>query len=452
MIYNLDLEQRIIGGIIIAGGTMAQSEAFEFLQAEDFYANDHKRIYSCFMAIRASGKTVDADNVTIEVDDDLFAYTMEQWKNTSGATDLGGWCKELRQYRQIRETQERVNQINEVMFSSGSVPEKLQQIESMFSADLGFHYGADGAKHIRDCSNNYLDELEKRWSSPESVVFSTGVHDLDEIMNGGYEVGLHAIAARPKMGKTELMVKMINHFSKRGPVFVGSLEMEDKQMVHRMISQLGRLDKSSIYSNFKDSQNRESDEAALNNAFYQLSQTDIYIDDRYDLSVSKIWRESRKIQKKHGQLSGIFVDYLTLLESDQKFERRDLAVGHMTRSLKAMSKEFGCPVIMLLQLNRGLESRQDKRPMPSDSRDSGSIEQDVDSWIGLYRDSVYNEDSHWKQITEVILRLNRHGGTGTAYQLLTGHGFIDVDQEQVARLVHAEQSKPQNYSKNTSDF
>lgn len=452
--HNIDLEQRVIGAILIMDGTVTASEIVSGTSSDVFYANTHKEIWESLKRILDSRGTLTRDDICIDLPDHLFAYVMEQYKNTSSASGVQRYVDELINYQKLRETRERIAEIQEVMYSNASVAEKLQGIESMFSADLGFHYGADGAKHIRDCIGNYLDDIEKRWTNPDSVVFSTGVVGLDEIMGGGYEIGLHAIAARPKMGKTELMVKMINSFSQRGPVFVGSLEMADYQMVHRMISQCSRLDKSEIYSNFANSQNYEADQAMFDMAVHNLSTRDVYIDDRFDLSINKIWRECRKIVKKHGSISGVFVDYLTLMKSETRFERRDLEIGHMTRNLKAMSKEFGCPVIILLQLNRSLESRPDKRPIPSDSRDSGSIEQDVDSWIGLYRDSVYNESSSWKNITEVILRLNRHGGNGTAYQLLTGHGFMDVDQDTIARLVHEEESKsaPKNSRSGTGHF
>lgn len=454
MIYNIDLEQKIIGAIMVADGSAVVHEALDFLQTEDFFAMQHKEVIGTFYALKAQNKPLNRDNMMLEVPSEHYAYVAEQWRMTSSSLSLIDWCHDLRKYRQLRETQERIQEINEVLFSSFSVPEKLEQIEGMFSADLGFHYGADGAKHAGDCVAKYLDELERRWTNPESVVFSTGIAGLDEILGGGYEAGLHAIAARPKVGKTELMVKMVNHFSGRGAVYVGSLEMSDMQMMHRLVSQHTSLDKTAIYKNFPESMDFELDQDMLFTGIANIGKKDIYIDDRYDLSVNKIWRECRKLQKKHGSLSGVFVDYLTLMKSETKFERRDLEVGHMTISLKAMSKEFNCPVVMLLQLNRGLESRQDKRPMPSDSRDSGAIEQDVDSFIGLYRDSVYNESSHWKMITEIILRLNRHGGTGTAYQLLTGSGFKDVSVEEVARLVHQEETsnKGRNPYSETSNF
>jgi replicative DNA helicase len=229
--------------------------------------------------------------------------------------------------------------------------------------------------------------------------------------------------------------------------------MPDFQVIERLVSSYGRINKTELKNNFPEmNDDAKMTQYALHAAACEsVGKSNIYIDDRHSNSVSKIRREVRKIVKKHGSIGGIFVDYLTLMEADGKHDRNDLAVASMTRALKGMSKEFMWPVIMLLQLNRANTTRVDKRPLSSDSRDSGAIEQDVDSWIGLYRDSVYNTDSPWKNITEIIVRLNRHGEIGTCYQQITSYGFVDVNEHDVARLVHMEESAPAKKVK-TNDF
>jgi replicative DNA helicase len=444
MIYNLQAEQNVIGAILYLDGFGdAVESALDSLDVADFYSQQHKKIFSAMKDLKSRDVSPSFEAVIgHRFCEDDYLYIAEVHKNTYSGINLNKYAEGVKKVSTLRMTQERVNSINEIICSSGDIDEKLSEIEQLFSVDIGFTNVEVGAKHIFDCMPTYIEKLADRWENPESVIFSTGIPDLDNVLGGGFEIGLHAIAARPKMGKTELMGKMINHFAvdRKKPVYVGSLEMPDFQVIERLVSSYGKIDKQEIKNNFENAHDEDLARGAFQRSCYEVGNADIYIDDRHSNSVKKIRRECLKIQKKHGEIGGIFVDYLTLLETDGKYDRHDLAVAGMTRALKGMSKEFKCPVIMLLQLNRGLESRQDKRPMPSDSRDSGAIEQDVDSWTALYRDSVYNEDSHWKMITEIIVRLNRHGGSGTAYQLLTGSGFKDVNENEVANLIHMEEA------------
>lgn len=448
MIYNEQLEQSILGSIFhLNGYGDAVDECIATLRPSDFYFASHKKAFSIMCALLNKDVKPSLEAVSghheYDNDDDGFRYITGIAHNTSSGMNLRSWTSGLKKISELREVQERVNQINEIISESSDIDEKLLEIEKLFSAEIGFTANAGGAKHISDCMSSYLDRLQTRWENPESVVFSTGIPDFDKILGGGFEVGLHAIGANPKMGKTELMGKIVNHFAvdKGLPVYVGSLEMPDFQVIERLVSSYGRIDKSQLKNDFPDmnDDSRFTQHALHAAACQSVGNSNIYIDDRHTNTTLKIRRECRKIVKKHGSIGGIFVDYLTLLDADGKHDRNDLAVASMTRALKGMSKEFMCPVIMLLQLNRGNTARQDKRPLASDSRDSGSIEQDVDSWTGLYKDSVYNADSPWKNITEIIVRLNRHGETGTCYQQLTGHGFVDVNEHDVARLVHMEE-------------
>lgn len=458
MIFDEQLEQNVLGSIMhLKGYGEAVELAMDTLSPSDFYSVNHKQIFKAMKDLFS--KDIKPDVMAVMnhrlMNDEshlIYAYAGEVCKGTTSGLNLRPWIKSLKGISELRRTQDVVNSINEIISSADDIEDKLKEIEQIFSADTGFTSNEVGAKHISDCMPAYIDKLEQRWENPDKVIFTTGIPDLDDVFGGGFEIGLHAVAARPKMGKTELMGKMINHFAvDRGlPVYVGSLEMPDFQIIERLVSSYGRIDKTLIKNNFEGAHDHQLATGAFFESCSRVGNSDIYIDDRHSNTVTKIRRECRKIQKKHGSIGGIFVDYLTLLDSDGKFDRHDLAVGAMTRALKGMSKEFMCPVIMLLQLNRGLESRQDKRPVPSDSRDSGSIEQDVDSWTALYRDSVYNESSPWKNITEIIVRFNRHGSSGVAYQALTGSGFGNVSLEEVARLVHMEESsKPAN---NTSNF
>lgn len=459
MIYNEQLEQNILGAILCLNGFGdAVQSALDLLKVEDFYSVNHKAIYMAMLDCNSKGICPDANAVAwhdiVKRESVNPMYVMELWKNTVSGINLTKHAESLIKISELRATQDKVNAINEIISSSGDIDEKLIEIEQIFSLEVGFTDNSIGARHISDCMPAYIERLEKRWNNPDSVVFSTGIQDLDKILGGGFEVGLYAIGANPKMGKTELMGKMINHFGvdRKLPVYVGSLEMPDFQVIERLVSSYGKIDKTSLKNNFKGENDFEILHSIHQKACGDVGFSDIYIDDRHENTVKKIRRECLKIKKKHGIVGGIFIDYLTLLNSDTKHDRNDLAVAAMTRALKGMSKEFMCPVVMLLQLNRGNTSRTDKRPLASDSRESGAIEQDVDGWIGLYRDSAFDENSKWKNITEIIVRLNRHGGTGTCYQVFTGHGFEDADEHTVANLLHLEESKRPENSISTKDF
>lgn len=448
MIHNQQLEQNVIGAILCLNGYGESVQSvLDLLRVEDFYGVNHKAIYLAMLDSNQKGICPDANTVAwhhiVESEGVNPMYVMELWKNTVSGINILKHAESLKKISELRITQDKMNAINEIISSSGDIDEKLKEIDQIFSLEVGFTDNNVGARHISECMPIYIDRLEKRWENPDSVVFSTGIVDLDKILGGGFEIGLYAIGANPKMGKTELMGKIINHFGvdKKLPVYVGSLEMPDFQVIERLVSSYGKLDKTALKNNFKG----DNDFAVLHSmhqrACGEVGFSDIYIDDRHENTVKKIRRECLRIKKKHGRIGGIFVDYLTLLNSDTKHDRNDLAVAAMTRALKGMSKEFLCPVVMLLQLNRGNTNRTDKRPLASDSRESGAIEQDVDGWIGLYRDSAFDENSKWKNITEIIVRLNRHGETGTCYQVLTGHGFEDADEHTVAKLLHDEETK-----------
>lgn len=460
MIFNHQTEQNIIGSILHLNGYGEHAaNAIDSLTSNDFYSANHKKVFSAMVELHARDIRPNLmsllEHHSVFDDDDTYRYIADVAHRTTSALNLSHHVISLKKLSELRETQNRINEVNSIIASSDDIDSKLADIEKLFSYEFGSTTNEVGAKHISDCIGNYVDYLQKRWESPEDVIFTTGIPDLDEVFGGGLEVGLHAIAARPKMGKTELMTKMINHFAidKQLPIYVGSLEMPDDQMMHRLSSSLSQVGKDQIKKGFncKDYEENVS-YSVFKKALKDLSETNTYIDTRHNNSVKKIRRECLKIQKKHGRVGGIFVDYLGLLDSDEKHDRHDLAIGSMTRAFKGMSKEFECPVIMLLQLNRGLESRPDKRPMPSDSRDSGSIEQDVDSWTAIYRDSVYNEDSPWQMITEIIVRLNRHGGTGTCYQVLASDGFKNADQYKVAELIHKEETKAKDKASSVDEF
>jgi replicative DNA helicase len=240
------------------------------------------------------------------------------------------------------------------------------------------------------------------------------------------------------MGKTFLATKMVCHYlmNRDEGVSVFSLEMRSVDIWERMLSEKAKSNSNNFYTIPMDNTSYWD---SIGNSNMELAQTKIAICDTGGITIGFIKSEVRKQQRihKHGL---IVIDYLTLMGSDKEAERNDLKYGEITKQLKLLAKELGCVILLLTQLNRGLESRNDKRPMPSDSRDTGQIEQDCDVWIGLYREKVYNKDVPYNY-TEAIVRLNRNGGDGTAYMTLENGYFEDVNTQEAQQKITAFEDK-----------
>lgn len=322
------------------------------------------------------------------------------------------------------------------------------------------HGQASGLRPASEMIAGWCDELEERAKrKPGEVVgFSTGFMDLDAKLypKGVLPGALVAIGARPKMGKTAFLTKWVNHTTlDQGKVAcVFSLEMTRQSLLERSIVQRdaikddydeGRLVSRSIKGDdFWDPKvlsgrgGHLAEQAHLRamSIAADIGSSKLYVDDTPGVSLRHVISECRRINKKHGGVGLIAVDYLTLMKAE-KADRNDLAYGDITKGLKNLAKELRCPVLLLTQLNRKLEDRSDKRPMPSDSRDTGQIEQDCDLWIGLYRQKAYNETGmpgSTSKLAEIIVRLNREGYTGTIYADFTDGKYAELDQEEGVRL------------------
>lgn len=254
---------------------------------------------------------------------------------------------------------------------------------------------------------------------------------------------LIVIGARPKMGKTATYNKIATHFAlnHRLPSLVFSLEMTDRGIIERMIAQEALISSNLFY-------NGEYDDTKMALAMAkagELAESNLMIDSTPGVSLAHIVAESRKVKRQRGVVGLVAVDYLTLMKGEEA-ERRDISFGAITTGLKNLAKELDCIVVLLTQLNRKLEERADKRPQPSDSKDTGQIEQDCDVWIGLYRDAVYNEQAD-KTLMELIVRLNREGPSGTAYaQMIDGY-IKSIPTNEARSLAEKGQEKDRRYSK-----
>ncbi|MBF40943.1 MAG: replicative DNA helicase [Acidiferrobacteraceae bacterium] len=256
---------------------------------------------------------------------------------------------------------------------------------------------------------NRIEELYESGSNLTGI--STGFSDLDDLTSGLQPADLVVIAGRPSMGKTSLAMNIVENavLANRLPVAVFSMEMPGQQLAMRMLASLGRINAHKVRTGRLDA----DDWPRLTSAVGLLDDAPLFIDDSPALSPLELRARARRLAREHGGLGMIVVDYLQLMQSSEDSENRANEVSAITRSLKFLAKELSVPVVVLSQLNRSLESRPNKRPVMSDLRESGAIEQDADVILFIYRDEVYNPDSQDQGTAEIIVSKQRNGPTGT---------------------------------------
>jgi len=276
-------------------------------------------------------------------------------------------------------------------------------------ADKGTR-GKKGFKSLKDILPEAVDRIDTLHQSDGDITgISTGYNEFDKLTAGLQPGDLVIIAGRPSMGKTTLAVNIAENaaIGSQVPTAIFSMEMPAQQLAFRMISSLGRVDQTHLRTgNFPD-----EDWSRINTAVQLMSEAPIYIDDTPGLSPGEIRARSRRLQREHG-LGLIVVDYLQLMQVPGNKENRATEISEISRGLKSLAKELSCPVIALSQLNRSVEQRTDKRPVMSDLRESGAIEQDADLILFIYREEVYNQDTPRKGIADIAIAKQRNGPIG----------------------------------------
>lgn len=450
--HSLDAEQSVLGGLMLDDGSERCQTVFATLKPDAFYNRTHRVIYEELRNLSRSQKPIDLITVSdsLEAKGDLeavggFAYLAELSKNTPSAANIVNYAAIVRDRAMRRYGIEKANKITELFYANDGMTaeEKYEAAQSLF-AQMTDHAKTGNRRGLRsfgEVMDDWLVDLDKRFSdSGESRGLSSGIPSLDRMLSpkGLVKGSLFVVGARPKMGKTTLYSQMaINCAVREGkPALMFSLEMPDDQILEKIVGQKSGVNPNIFYHNVNDNEPYDGDydgdfDKALKTAV-RLRELDLlHIDDTPGLSLAHIVAESRKIKRQKGGVGMILVDYLTLMTAE-KADRNDLAYGIITKGLKNLAKELGCVVVLLTQLNRSLETRVNKRPLPSDSRDTGQIEQDCDYWVGIHREGAFDENAN-QEDTELILRLNRHGKTGTVYCRQTNGAIYDLDQEAARR-------------------
>jgi replicative DNA helicase len=269
-----------------------------------------------------------------------------------------------------------------------------------------------GPQEVNPLLSRALERIEHLFHSGGDITgMSTGFKDLDKMTSGMQPADLVIVAGRPSMGKTSFAMNLVEHavLNQTKPIVVFSMEMPADQLIVRMLSSVGRIDQTRI----RNGKLEQDDWPKLSAAVTKLKDVPLFIDDTPALTPTELRARARRLAREHGEIGMIMIDYLQLMQVAGRGEGRTAEISEISRNLKAIAKEFNCPMVALSQLNRSLEQRPNKRPQNSDLRESGAIEQDADVIMFIYRDEVYNEDSADKGIAEVIIGKQRNGPIGT---------------------------------------
>ncbi|WP_420497572.1 replicative DNA helicase [Xenorhabdus griffiniae] len=450
--HSFEAEQSVIGALLLDPQSDNAQYVFSMLTPDDFYSRHHGLIYTEMRTMNTQRQPIDI----LTVDDRLrstgksdntggFAYLAEVAKNTPSTANIVAYAKKLKGTAAERYAIEKTNEIQRLLMAPSTLTfaEKMDMAQRLLgeAAENGTTGHKTGLKPLSEIADRWFTELEERFNNPElHVGLKTGLRDLDEMLAPKYIANgsLFVIGARPKMGKTTVLTEIAKNVAGDGlPVLMFSMEMTDKQLFERMVSQKSGINSDAFYGGIED----DYEWALLSQAIGELKNTpNVWIDDTPGMTFAHIQSQCRKIKRQVGKIGFIGVDYLTLMKTE-KADRNDIAYGNITKGLKILAKELDTTVVLLTQLNRNLEERANKRPMPSDSRDTGQIEQDCDYWMGVYRDSVYHEKSD-QTLTELILRLNRHGKAGTTYIEQKGLSLFSIDQVEGERRAKRNEDRP----------
>lgn len=431
--HNLEAEQSVIGAIFLA--PEAFSTASEILIPEDFYRAGHQRIFAAMMKLSDRGEPIDVVTVTSYLNDVKqleeaggVTYLTELAESVPTAANIEYYCRIVEEKAVLRRL---IRTATDIVTSSFEREDEVEDV--LNEAEKGIlevsgKKNSGAFKSIKDVLIEVYDNIEQLHLQNDDVTgIATGFRDLDRITSGFQPNDLIIIAARPSVGKTAFALNVAQNVAvnSNNNVAIFSLEMGAEQLVQRMLCAEGNIDAGRL----RNGQLEAEDWSRLTMAMGSLSNAGIYIDDTPGIRVSEIRSKCRRLKQEHG-LGMILIDYLQLIQgSVGSNENRQQEVSEISRSLKGLARELNVPLIALSQLSRGVEARQDKRPMMSDLRESGSIEQDADIVGFLYRDDYYDKETEKQNIIEIIIAKQRNGPTGTVELAFVKeyNKFVDLD-------------------------
>ncbi|RJK82532.1 replicative DNA helicase [Vibrio cholerae] len=428
--HSLEAEQSVIGGLLLDNERW--DTVSEHVMTQDFYSRPHRLIFDGVKSILEAGKPLDLITLSeyLEQREQLedvggFAYLADLAKNTPSAANINAYAEIVAERALVRNLIGVANEIADAGYDpQGRNAEDLLDLaeSKVFAIAEARTSENEGPKNVDSILERTLERIELLYKTPQDGVtgVNTGFTDLNKKTAGLQGSDLIIVAARPSMGKTTFAMNLCENaaMEQDKPVLIFSLEMPAEQIMMRMLASLSRVDQTKIRTGQLD----DEDWARISSTMgILMEKKNMYIDDSSGLTPTEVRSRARRIAREHGGLSLIMVDYLQLMRVPALTDNRTLEIAEISRSLKALAKELNVPVVALSQLNRSLEQRADKRPVNSDLRESGSIEQDADLIMFIYRDEVYHPDSPLKGTAEIIIGKQRNGPIGSVRLTFQGH-------------------------------
>ncbi len=427
--HSIEAEQSVLGGLLLDNA--AWDRIADLLHESDFYRYDHRLIFGHINKL--IGATRPADVITVfesltnigkaeEIGG--LAYLNALAQNTPSAANIRRYAEIVRERGVLRKLISVSDDIAGQAFSpqGKEVRHLLNEAESKILAIA--EEGARGSQNFHEIQPlltqvvERIDELYRRDNPNDITGVPSGFTDLDRMTSGLQPGDLIIVAGRPSMGKTAFSVNIGEHVAIESglPVAVFSMEMGASQLAMRMVGSVGRLDQHRL----RTGRLTDDDWPRLTYAVQKMNDAQLFIDETPALTSTDLRARARRLKRQCGMLGLIIIDYIQLMASDSNNENRATEISEISRDLKALAKEMNCPVIALSQLNRALEQRPNKRPVMSDLRESGAIEQDADLILFIYRDEVYNPDTPDKGTAEIIIGKQRNGPIGSVRLTFTG--------------------------------
>jgi replicative DNA helicase len=420
--HSIEAEQSVLGGLLLDNG--AADRIADFLSGDHFYSDAHRLLYNAIMQLVADNKPADVVTVaealgSINKLDYVggMNYLAALVENVPTAANIRRYAEIVHERAILRRLAAAGGEIAESAFHplGRSVREILDQAETkVFEIAEHGARGQQGFQDIRPLLTQVVERIEFLYNrdNPSDVTgIATGFTDLDRMTSGLQEGDLIVIAGRPSMGKTSLALNIAEHVSLvlKMPVAIFSMEMGATQLAMRLMGSVGRLDQQKI----RTGRLTNDDWERLSSALGKLNDAPIHIDETPAMNALEVRARSRRLARQYGgKLGAIIVDYLQLMQAVSDGENRATEISEISRSMKALAKELKVPILALSQLNRSLEQRPNKRPVMSDLRESGAIEQDADVILFIYRDEVSNQDTQDKGVAEIIIGKQRNGPIG----------------------------------------
>lgn len=431
--HSRQSEQSLLGALM--RDVSALDKIISIIEADDFYCPANRKIYRAITDLVDRDKPFDVTTVSdqLALTKQLdgcggLPYLLELVKNTPGSANVTAYADVISKKSMLRQLTAAASETTESVFceTDKEATELIAEAEERF-----FRIGERGVacsapRPIQKGLAVAVQRIDDRYRGiTASTGLLTGFNEFDHITGGLNNGELTIIAARPSMGKTTFLMSILNYVAIKTmrPILFFSLEMPESAIIDRAICSLAPL----TMEKMRTGKLKGDDWNRFSSALEILQQTKLFIDDAGGLSVNELRSRARRVKREQGDLALIAVDYLQLMNIGGKSENRTIEITKISQGLKQLSKELNCPVIALSQLNRQLESRADKRPMMSDLRDSGAIEQDADLITFIYRDEVYNKNTEDRGMAEILISKNRNGATGTVNLHFIGENFKFTD-------------------------